>query len=94
LIAFDSQQAQMAPNTYGTGSVFTVKQQWGDPLRHETVPGPAPTPDYEAWFHVAVVQFKDDGTPAHPSHLEAARQAILTARRSGQDGAIVVVFIH
>jgi hypothetical protein len=84
----------MPSNTYDTGSVFTVKQLWGDPLRHEVVPGPVPAPSYEAWFHVAVVQFDDDGTAVNPSHLEAARQTIVTARQSGEDGAIVVVFIH
>lgn len=82
------------PNCYQTGSVFTVKQEWGDPLRHGVVPGPEPAPPFEAWFHVAVVQFEDDGRPADPSQLEAARQTILEARRSGEDGAIVVVFIH
>ncbi len=83
-----------SPNSYQTGSVFTVKQQWGDPLRHGVVPGPEPAPYFEAWFHVAVVQFEDDGRPAHPSQLEAARRTILEARRSSVDGAIVVVFIH
>jgi hypothetical protein len=83
-----------SPNTYQTGSVFTVKQEWGNPLRHAVVPGPEPTPAYEAWFHVAVVQFEDDGTATDPSQLQAARQAILASRRSGEDGSIVVVFIH
>ena len=85
----------MAPaNSYQAGSVFTVKPQLEEPRRHEVVPGPDPTRVAEAWFHVAIVQFEDDGTPTCSSHLEAARQAILAARRAGDHGAIVVVFIH
>ena len=85
----------MAPaNSYQAGSVFTVKPQLEEPRRHEVVPGPDPAQFAEAWFHVAIVQFEDDGTPTCSSHLGAARQPILAARRSGDGGAIVVVFIH
>ena len=82
-------------NSYAAGSVFTVKPIWQDPIRrHEVVPGPANTPPNEPWFHVAVVQFEDDGTAASRSHVDAAVAAIRRARDSSPDGAIVVVFIH
>jgi hypothetical protein len=58
------------------------------------VPGPAATPDYEPWFHVAVVQFDDDGIPTGPLQIQDAVSTIRSVRRSSPNGAIVVVFIH
>jgi hypothetical protein len=84
-----------SPNSYSTGSVFTVKPLWAKPgRRHEVVPGPADTPDFEPWFHVAVVQFEDDGMATNPSQVQDAIATIRSVRRSSLDGAIVVVFIH
>jgi len=84
-----------APHSYATGSVFTVKPTWEQPARRfEVVPGPADTPPNEPWFHVAVVQFEDNGIVTSPSQVNDAVATILSARRSTPDGAIVVVFIH
>jgi hypothetical protein len=83
------------PDSYSNGSVFTVKPIWADPVRHhEVVPGPADTPDYEPWFHVAVVQFADNGIPTGPSQVQNAVSTIRSVRQSSPNGAIVVVFIH
>ena len=82
-------------NSYAIGSVFTVKPKWDESLRsHEVVPGPTDTPFYEPWFHVAVVQFEDDGRLSSSSHVDAAIALISTVRQSSLDGAIVVLFIH
>jgi hypothetical protein len=84
-----------SPNSYATGSVFTVKPLWGESVRrHEVVQGPAETPSNTPWFDVAVVQFEDDGAATSPSQVQDAVATIRSARRSSPDGAIVVVFIH
>ena len=85
----------VSPNSYAIGSVFTVKPMWEEPVRgHEVVTGPADTPSNEPWFHVAIVQFEDDGTATSASQVHEAMATIRSARQSSPDGAIVVVFIH
>jgi hypothetical protein len=82
-------------SSYSSGSVFTVKPIWQETVRrHEVVTGPLDTPSNEPWFHVAVVQLKDDGIAVDSLQVEAALRTIRAARESSADGAIVVVFIH
>jgi hypothetical protein len=82
-------------NAYTSGSVFTVKPIRRDKdHRLEVVQGLVDTPNYEPWYHLAVVQFKDDGSPTESRQTDAAVAAIQEGRRASAYGAIVVVFIH
>ena len=56
--------------------------------------GQTDAPLYVPLFHVAVVQFEDDGRYAKPPQIEAALDAIRTVRQSNLDGAVVVVLDH
>ena len=81
--------------SYADGSVFTVQPILEGPVRrHDVVLGQTDAPLYVPLFHVAVVQFEDDGRYAKPPQIEAALDAIRTVRQSNLDGAVVVVFIH
>lgn len=85
----------VSANAYPTGSVFTVKPWSGEPTRRlETVAGWVDAPSWEPWFHVAVVQFNDEGTLVEPSQLDAAVSTVRRVRESTPNGAIVVVFVH
>jgi hypothetical protein len=84
-----------SPNSYSTGSVFTVKPKWSQPVRlHEVEAGAGDAPAHEPWFHLAVVQFEDDGRATNPAQTQDAIALIRSARNAFPDGAVVVVFIH
>lgn len=82
------------PSSYDKGSIFTVRPILDPPTRrHEVFLGQLDAPLYDPLFHLAVVQFTDDGKYVTALQIKAVADAIRKARRS-PNGAIVVVFVH
>src|SRR5712692_6594482 len=72
---------------YPSGAVFNVDAQGVKPGREDRLPN-------DQSFDVAVIEFNDDGTFVDSSQLAAAADCVREARRSNDNGAIVVFFIH
>jgi hypothetical protein len=80
---------------YPSGAVFTVDLEANDLPKTKAVhAGRVDRPPNDPSFDVAVIEFEDDGTYIDQSQVMAAAACIEQARRSNENGALVIIFIH